>query len=89
MSAGTPTDRIADLFAAAADEESAEALRQDLGAVAPAELAGQFRQAWEVPEGFVVAAEASEVGTYTVLSDVRRRAHEARRLSEGAAGLCP
>jgi hypothetical protein len=48
---------------------------------------GQLREACGVLEGLVVAAEAMSTSTYMVLSDARRRAHEARRRAEAAAGL--
>ena len=83
----TNPEPIAELFVGLADEEHAQGIRRDLVSVSAEELARQLRDACGVIEGFVVAAEAINMTTLTVLYDARRRAHEARRRAEEEAGL--
>ena len=86
MSAPT-LEPIAELFVDLVDEEHAQDIRGDLASVSAEELASQLRDACDVIEGFVAVAEAINTATLTVLNDTHRRAHEARRRAEAAAGL--
>ena len=78
---------LVDLFGELADEETRGCIEMDLAEVPAEELAKQFRDACGVLEGLLTAAEAANMPTYTVLADACRRAHEARRRAEAAAGL--
>ena len=84
---GTNPEPIAERFVDLVDEEHAQDIRGDLASVSAEELARQLRDACDVIEGFVVAAEAINMATLTVLCDAHRRAHEARRRAEEGAGL--
>jgi hypothetical protein len=78
---------VVDLFLDLADDELAEIIRADIADVSPRELAEQLREACEVLEGLVVVGEALGMATFMLLSEARRRAHEARRRAEAYAGL--
>jgi hypothetical protein len=78
---------VADLFVDLADDELREIIQADIADLSPRELADQLREACGVLEGMVVVAEAMSMATYMVLSNARRRAHEARRRAEAAACL--
>ena len=72
----------ADLFTQSADDaEHAQMIREDLATLSPEELVAGFREAVKVVGGFVVAAEALSIPTYTVLADAARRADEGLRRS--------
>ena len=76
-----------DLFGETADEELRGYIAGDFASESAEELARQLRDACGVLEGLVTMAEAINMSTFIVLADAHRRAHEARRRAEAAAGL--
>jgi hypothetical protein len=74
----TSEAEAANLFTQTAyDAEHAREIRGDLASLSPEELVAGFEEAVKVVEGFVVAAEALSIPTYTLLADTARRANEA------------
>ncbi|MDP9474538.1 MAG: hypothetical protein M3R38_02365 [Actinomycetota bacterium] len=81
----SPADRVTDLFAGVACDELRECIREDLEALTPEELAGQFRETRDLMAGLLlVMGGSSSVAADVVLGDAHRRASEALRRAEGA-----